>query len=374
MKKKLLGIIVSSLLISAAPSAHAISVSSVVNGVVNGLMSKLTQTFMPFLSQNFSAMTQGIQAEVNKSAIAQKNTIEAVATYEAEERLRRDAVELSEKLEQPSSTCQTMATADASGKADANARLHTATSLATRFDGRQRADGSKSPSLLGTPSVARSLMESHNYSTRNFGPDSRFKHGDVNANFLFANADDKVSETYAPGQEEVAAAFIDRVVNGSTPPEKLRDPNWEKTDQGRAYVEMVKDYAAIKSLSALSLESIKGSYVPQAGLGRDTGMAQYLNGRQDISMMDAIGAFVKMKFSPQSIADMAEARNPNKILRDMAMTNSYRLWIEHNNLRRTQMSEALLAAQLSMTADQYLKPQINAQRINASKAAIATGG
>lgn len=373
MNKKTLYSAICVCFISASAPAHAISVSSVVNGVVSQLWARVTSGLMPFLSQNFSAMTQGIQGEVNKGAIANKNTMEAIATWQAEDQFRRDAVELSEKLRQPSTTCQAMATADAVSQAETNARRIASQSVRTQLTGRVRPDGSTAASLMNTDNTVKAMMDNANYTNAKFGKNTTYEYGDVRADLLFSNPDDQ-SDTYAPGQEEAVNAYIDRLVNGSAPPEKLRNPSWEKTEQGRAYTEMMKNYAAMKSLSAASLHEIKAGYIPKPGLGaainQIPGVAEITRGKNDISMMEAIAAYVKAKTSPNSIRDLSTATNSTTILRDMAMTGSFRLWMEHSSLRRSMMSEALLAGQLSMATDSSLRPILDAQRA----AAQGSGG
>lgn len=368
MKKKIIVLAIGAL--SCSLPAHAGTVSSIISGVVSGLTSKMTGILMPFLSQNFSAMTQSLQSEINRGAVVQKNTAEAIATWQAEDQTRRDLVELSEKMQQPKTTCQAMATADAVSQAEDHSRRLTAVSVSSQIKGRARSDGSSAPSLLNTSNAVRNMIDTANYSNTKFGKGTKFENGDVKADLLFMNADDQ-SDTYAPEQEEAVNAYIDRLINPTMPPEKLRDPNWEKTEQGKAYMEMVKNYAAIKSLSAASLHSIKAGYVPKPGLGAQInqipGVAQYTKGKNDISMMDAIAAYVSVKSSPESIRDLSTAKSSLPILRDMATTGSFRLWIEHNSMRRAMMSEAILAAQLSMAAES-MRPNIEAQRLAAQRA------
>lgn len=363
--------------------------AAVISGVVNWGTSWIGSQIAGmtnFLSDNFSKVGSAIQAEINKSAIAQKNVAEGIASYEAQERLRLAALDSQEKLQQPSNTCAAIATANAMPNADVNTRMEAFRSTTNTVAGGPRplrnVDGSPSGRLADSITYAsdtqRSIIESHEHTMKNYCTDEDAKRGrcrkntsrpelagaDFQANFLFLGTDGR--ETYTPGQDIAVDAYINRVVN-VMPPEMLRDPTWERTPQGKAYLELTRRYGAYLSLPAYSLNQIKANHIAQPGLGDATQTSQK-TGRKDISMMEAIGEFVKSKFSAEAIKDLAVAMDPNKILRDMAQTNSYRLWIEYQQLRQAERTEATLAAMLALQAEQQLRAQVAAQSRAASAA------
>lgn len=193
---------------------------------------------------------------------------------------------------------------------------------------------------------------------------------DMQATTLFGSVGSaKPSDTYsAPGQEAAADEFIRRVVSPS-PPEML--PSACKTTQCKLFEDSRRSYLAVSSLTSNSLHEIKSMHTPQTGLGVATGTAA-LTGKKDLSMLEAINSYVNQKFSPEAIRTNAVATRPEIILRDIAQTQSFRLWLDYNNLRQLERIESLLAAQVSIDADRYMKPMLDAKRTEAVRS-MASG-
>lgn len=366
--------IAGALLAPAAPAFAFIDGPAVVAAVTSWtqsfMMNQFQNIFGGRLERAFSAIGAGIQGEINKAAVVQKNTAEAIAQYEAQERFRKDALEVNEKLRQPANTCASMATSNNLGKVESKVRAAAAgaTRESTSMALSQTNTGAK---ILTT--YDKSLKAYCTEADERFGrcavrsnPDPKLAGADVNADMLFGNAGDPASRTYAPGQAGAMRDFISRVTSSSNP-ESLAavNPRAEKTDAGRAYQDMLRTYAAYLSMSKYSLNSIAASYDIDPGLGERTMMQGRVG--KDASMMDVVSAYVAEKFSPKAMKDAATQTQAEVILRDIAQTTSFRLWLEYQNLNQTQRMEAMNAMQLALMTDATLKPMLEAQRRAAMK-------
>ncbi len=348
---------------------------AVTDSVMQAMMSYVAGPVMMAVNTSMAAATSGIQGEINKSAIAEKNTAEAIASFEAQERIRLEALRIRESLEQPESTCETMATADALGNATAEVKVNAYRGAVQASTGGVVVGRHKLPSNTGNTSTANYMRRTYDISMTEFCTEEDKQRGRcekvgplAGADMTGANlfTDGQGNDTQRPDAQTGNALFINRIVGGM-PPELLANPNWEKTPQGMAYVDMVRRYAAFQSLAAHSLNSIATSHAPQAGLGTRSLTAAH-TGRVDISKMEMFANFVKMKFSSASIQDAATATDPNKILRDMAQVNAFRLAMDQEALQSASRTEALLAAQLSLLAEQQLAGQLGSQRSAAANA------
>lgn len=337
----------------------------------SAINSVITQSGNDVASQ-VSRSSYGIQAEISKGAIVQKNTSEAIAMYESQERLRIQAIEINEKLRQPATTCASMAVGDNVGKVAAI--VQNASSARTR---------STTQSILSRPSNSVAIIASYDNSMKKYctqadadlhrcemgknGSDKRLAGADVQADMLFNSADPaaKSPETYIPGQAAAMKDYVDRIAV-SMPPEAIaaRSLAEERTPQGKAYAELARRYASFMSMAAYSLNSILSSHDVQVGLGDRTMMAARVG--SDASMMAVVKAFVDEKFSAKSMKDQGSQLQSEVILRDMAQTNAFRLWIDYQNLVQTQRIEAMNAMQLALMTEAQLKPQLAAQRATVS--------
>ncbi|MCZ8255020.1 MAG: hypothetical protein O9327_05070 [Polaromonas sp.] len=352
----------------------------------NQLMNTIQQQLMNQLMARMGLGVEGAvlqsgaatQAEVLKKAAADKAVAEGLEAYRQQEKLRVKAQETAESLVQPNTTCETMAVQGGVG-----ASVHTARARAFVDQKRVLAK------VNGNANTVAAVEEQHQASNLNTCTEAEKRLGicevrnpnyagaDQNAAFLFQGRDG--SMTYEGGrdgvQSQAADAYIQRMV-ATMPPEQLKGVNFNSNPAGRAYVELTRRHAAMMSMSAYSLGQIKQARTPQEGLGDLTSMANvtdggFAGGRKDMSMLEAVQRFVAMKFSPKTMTDSAGATNVNQILRDMAQTNAFQLWIEQQTLLQDARTEGLMAHQLVLLTDRTLRPALEAQRAAATSAATA---
>jgi hypothetical protein len=322
------------------------------------------------------------RAEVLKAAAADKAVNEGLEAYRQQQNLQKLAIKTSASLEQPATTCQTIAAQGGIGTASQNAKAKVFTSQTRTMK-----------KVAGNTNTAQVLETSYKTTNQNLctpeeaargickvSTDSRYANlagADQNAAYLFQSKDGSTS--YEGGkdgaQAEAAQSYIDRVIAG-VPPEQLRKVDYSKSPQGRAYTELTRRYSAVLSMSAYSLTQIKEARNPQVGLGTATQMATvsvpgFEKNKADMSMLEAVQRLVATKFSPESMASAARATSPNLILRDMAQMASFQLWVDHQTLLQDTRTEALMAHQLALLTEQTLRPQLEAQRTAATRGANA---
>lgn len=321
-----------------------------------------------------------------KTAMAQKTVAEGVAEWQVKEQVRRENVRLLHSLEQPETTCATMAQAGKAVELDAtvNSAVHASTAahvLETRI-GKPSAPGGTSirrEPINTNSNSTQQVVKTYDYVVSNFCSPSEAKAGrcegvnqseiaypggDIRADLLFGDGSGPTgagngSLTITTEQDVAVEAFISNIID-SMSPEMLRNPAWEKTEAGRKYVLMVRQYAAFMSLSGNSLHSIQKNHLIDPKLG--------------ISRMDAADKFVKLKWSKESISDLATATEPHKILREIAQLDSYRLWIEFQNLAAGERQEAIMAGQLALMTNQSFGPGLAAQKQAATSKGNSLGG
>ena len=358
----------SALAISLTPApAYAISDASAIIGY-------LATTFAPFISNLMGKWGQAIQSEIQRKADEQMRNAQAIAKNEQDERLRLQTIEINEKMRQPALTCASMAMSDNLAKIDARVR-HAA----------RQASRQQNQSVISNKNAGAAVLGSYENAMRKYCteadealgrcrvadiPEPKFAGADISADMVFTNAGDPGSKSYMPGQKSAVSDYIKRIT-GSVLPESLaaRDKRYESTPTGKAYADMVRRYAAFMSMANYSLNSIAASHEPEQGLGERTMMSARVG--KDASMMAVIDAYVQEKFSPNSIKDQAQQMQAEVILRDMAQTNAFRLWIEYQNLNQTQRVEAMNAMQLALMTESQLKPQLAAQRAAATRSSTA---
>lgn len=354
------------------------------SGVYEQILSSLQQQLMSALTSQFglnvgTAVAEAgaaQRAEILKGAMADKAVTEGIAAYEQQEILRREQVKTYADLQQPVTTCQTIAAAPGIGSAN----THTKQSTQARQQNVLR--------KLGTNTSTGAVLEqSHETTNASFCTRQEAQLGIcvMSSNDL-AGADQSAARLYqsgsgastykgGPSGPEAAAAnrYIERVV-ATIPPEQLRHADYARSPQSRAYIELQRRYSAMLSMSSYSLGQIAQARTPQAGLGTATKMADvtiggFESGKVDMSMLEAVERLVATKFSPDSIIGNAAATSPDTLLRDIAQTTSFRLWVDHQTLLQDERFEALLAHQLALLTEQTLRPQLDSQRAAAVQAA-----
>lgn len=326
-----------------------------------------------------------VRAEVLKSATAAKAVDEGLEVYRQTQDLQLTALELTETMRQSPTTCQSLATSSNLSAATQNAQAKVFSNQARLMS-----------SISSSPSTIQKIETAHVASNKNYCTPEEQLQGicDVNtapafkklagadrdASFLFqsesgsASYDGMDTPTSASPQSAAVDGYISRVIGG-LPPEQLKQQGeayYRSSAQARAYVELSRRYDAMLSMGAYSLQQIKEAHNPQPGLGTTTKMdkAPGFPVRADLSPSDVTERFVATKFSPTSVQALATA-DSTTILRDMAQMSSFQLEMSYEAMLQSSRTEGLMAHQLSLLADQVLRPQIEAQRVAATRAEAA---
>lgn len=247
-------------MIALSAHAHADAASSL-QSLIQGISN--IYTGVPWgLLDYIKRFAASIQAENQKANTTIKNAIEASANYKTGERLRMELAKVGESLQQPAYTCSNIAVVSATTRAGELSRK-----LAIVDSGRDlRGMVSNSNADSRIASISKRAQQFCTADDLARGRCVKVAGGqlagaDTQASYLFGSPDGS-SETYIKGQREAVDIFVDRVV-GLTPPTQLQQPAWERSQEGRAYVEMQRRYAAINSMAAYSLRSIAASRTPQ---------------------------------------------------------------------------------------------------------------
>lgn len=318
------------------------------------------------------------QAEIQKSAQVDKTTAEGLEAYRQQESLRKRAQTMAEDMRQPANTCATMAAQDGLGKASTAGQV------------RMRQAQQRAMALVeSNVSTVQTLESAHKASNDSYctpaeaakgvcrpnGANASLAGADQNAAYLFQARDGSPTFDGARDgpQAKAADAYIQRVIGGSAPPEQLRGVDYAKNPQARAYTELARRYKAMLSMSAYSLNQAKEARNPIPGLGNDTQMATvsvpgFAPNKADMSMLEVVQRFVATKFSPTAMRDALKSPSANLILRDIAQSRAFHLWIDQQTLLQDSRTEALMAHQLALMAEQTLRPQLDAQRRAAAAA------
>lgn len=365
----------------AAPGTATAQLAPLYNQLVNTVQQQLMKQLMAKMGLGIEgAVAQSgaaTQAEILKSTSAQKAVMEGLETYRQQESLRVSAQETLESLQQPASTCQTMATQGSLGNVTQSTRASLVKSQARvlkQVNGNTNTLAAVDAAHRATNETMCTAEEAARGICRVNPAYKDLAGADQNAAFLFQGKDG--SPTFDGGPEgphsKAVDSYIARMV-AALPPEQLKKAEYNKSPASRAYVELMRRYASVLSMSSYSMNLIKASHTPQVGLGNDTMMAEinlpgFTKGKADMSMVEAVQRFVATKFSPDSMKDAAKATNANLILRDMAQMNAFQLWIDQQTLLQDTRTESLMAHQLALLTEQTLRPQLDAQRMAAARA------
>ena len=327
-----------------------------------------------------------VRAEVLKSATTSKAVDEGLEAYRQQHDFQLAAVDLQETMRQSPTTCQSLATSGNLSSATQNAQAKVFSNQAKIMS-----------SISSSPSTLAKLETAHAVSNKNYCTAEEQAQGicmvnatpafnklagaDRDASFLFqsesgsASYDGMDSLGSTSPQSAAVDAYIGRVMAG-LPPEQLRAQGsqfYQANPQSRAYVELSRRYEAMLSMGAYSLAQIKEAHNPQIGLGTRTKMdnAPGFPVKADMSTAEVIERFVATKFAPASVKALMTA-DSTTILRDMAQMSSFQLDMSYQGMLQSSRTEGLMAHQLALLADQVLRPQIDAQRISATRAEAAT--
>lgn len=222
-----------------------------------------------------------VSTEIEKAILGHRAVEDALATYELQEALRKDAARLSEVLTQMSSACTNITNAEQMG---------TVRGVPGHYSQAQnRGHLEKADTVYRNPREAILASHARSVSTYCSSFDAQlgrcaintvpFPAGDVLATTLLASegSGENPSETYVAGQITAVEAYVDRIVPPHAIPAAL--PVSCNTDQCKAYEELRKtslarSMAARNSLttiagrrvSVLDMPQIDGVIAPPAGL------------------------------------------------------------------------------------------------------------
>ena len=358
----------------------------------------IVTNFMPFVTRLVGGLGLSVEdvvvqagaavrGELLKATMAEKSVAEGIEAYSQQQELQNRAQDLSESLKQPATTCQAMATANSLSAADNSTQVR-----AFRAQTKMMAK----VSVAANTNTLAALDSTYTASSANFctaheqalgvctvkagGQFGNLAGADRDAMFLFQSKDGSSSfEGDGEAQAMAADSYIARIVSG-IPAQALQQQGedyYRKNPQARAYVELSRRYNAMLSMGGYSLNQIKETHRTQKNLGTDTMLATvsvpgFTANKAHMSMAEAVERFVATKFSPDSVKDLATATKPHLILRDMAQMNAFSLWMSYQAMQQSSRVEGLQAHQLTLVAEQTLRPQLDAQRLAASRANATT--
>jgi hypothetical protein len=328
-----------------------------------------------------------VRAEIMKASTAEIMNAIGLEDYRAEQAFKVKSVELQEAMKQPVTTCRAVSSAGHIGAANTKTQTNALTSqrdLMTKVASNtnsgqflERAHQTTNQKFCTPEDKAQGICD--------INKSAEYKNlagADRDASFLFQGADGSASyvgKDSQSAQAQAADGFIARVV-GALPPEHLRGGSelYESSQAARVYVELVRRYNSMVSVSAYALQQIKAYHTPQAGLGTATKMdtvsvAGFTKGKADMSEAEVMERFVATKFSPESVTDLSGATEPHLILRDMAQMDAFKLRMSYQTMQQSSRMEGIAAHQLILLAEKALRPQIDAQRASATQSIAKAG-
>ncbi len=299
---------------------------------------------MPFLEK----IAAQLQAEIEKQSSAQVKAAEAIATYQAQADLNNSAGNISRRFEPAPYTCETMDTASSMQKSSASASRSTQADTARFASNTLATQGPVAvASNLREKSLSTYLTESDRARYGISAAPSKFPGADMDTSYLFGSKSG--SETYDEGQDKAVDDLIIRKTQLSAP-KSLGGVDSEKTSDGMLYREVQRKYAAFASNVQNAYLSIKNNHVGQT-----------VNGQKTPSVMELIKNFTETKFSPGNIIDNA-GKSQEAVLRDIAMMDAARLWMDYQSLRYQEKMLALIADQQVLLTEQVVGSQADMLR------------
>ena len=339
--------------------------NQLVNTVQEQLIKKVLAKMGIGLEGAVTESGAALQGELLKATAAKKASMEALAAYRTQTQMHRDAVALADSLKSPAITCDTIAAQDGIAKAKHTVQARTLQSQRSVVE-----------RLAKPESIATKIEAQHQLTNARFCTAAEAARGictatasplagaDQNAAFLFQGADG--SPTFVDGQDAAAKSYISRVV-ALAPAEQMRGNDYAKNPRARAFVELKRRYDSVLSMASYSLSQIASRQAAIGDLGATTNTANisvggFSQGKRDLSMTEAVQRFIAKRFSPDSIQDSLKATNENQILRDIAQTQAFQLWLDQQTLQQDARTESLMAQQLALLTEQTLRPALDQQR------------
>lgn len=203
--------------------------------------------------------------------------------------------------------------------------------------------------------------------------DPSMEDADVNPDSLFTPSGEVL--TYTAAQRAAAEAFAARVVAPYPTPNIPK--SWEKTPEGKAYVDAVAVKTAQESLAMNSLNNAIAMRSRTNGLGgqlaNNIGMKR-LKGNPDASLMAIMEAKGTQFMDPEWHKEViAKSVSPADLLKEQVRISSYKSFVDYKSYQQLERIEAILAADYSMTASKEMERRLDKARI-AAEGSSARGG
>jgi len=213
---------------------------------------------------------QALRGELLRASVVRNKVLEGIAAYMQTRTAQAESQRIKEQLAPRTDVCNEMEMQTAYARTAAAARRQM---VADQVAAARR--------LQRNQSTVRTLDEVYTSTNQRFcsssdqalgickmTQDSAWQNlagADRDASTLFqSRSGDPTYAGVRGGPQTVAAdSFIARTVYSATPPELLRgNARYEETPQSRAYVEQLRRYESILSMSAYSLNTIKQAHSP----------------------------------------------------------------------------------------------------------------
>lgn len=329
------------------------TVTSNVSDLLDELWMKIEDLWEGQIEPLIKEVTAQLQGELEKVAAAQVKTAEAIATYQMQADLTRDANKKASELQAPPQVCQSMSMADQLQKAGKTSVQNVAIT-SNKFAVATLA--TPGPDALATKMRAKALgpymTEADKKRYGLSGEVGKFAGADMDSSYLFGSKSG--SETYDPGQDVAVDDMITRKTMLNAPP-SLKNPAIEQTYLGKLYREQQRRYAAFVSNVQSAYLAIKGSHTPS-----DAG------GAPVPSIMEVIKKFTESKFSSGNILGNAVV-SQEATLRDIAIMDAARLWMDYQGLKYQERMLALIADQQVLLTEQVIGSRADAIRSEIEK-------
>lgn len=310
---------------------HSTVIAETSERTLSGIRDMWNYTIKPYLEK----MSNQMSAEIEKLAVSQAKTAEAIATYQMQADLNREAIKIKRDLEPAQNTCKIMDNAQRIANATAASRTKTA------MDSKKmsmESMGSTSETQQAANLAAKSrrdYMTAEDKARYNLpGQPGEFAGGDFDTNILFGNRNGGL--TYAPNQEAVVDDMIRRKTMGG--PENLRDPEKETSARGMLYREMQRKYAAFSSNMKSAYLFVKSFHTSISG---------------EKSVMELMEDQIKTHTSPEAVI----ARNDKSqaaLLKEIAAMDAARLNMDYHNLKFQERMLILIADQQAMLTEEII--------------------
>lgn len=203
--------------------------------------------------------------------------------------------------------------------------------------------------------------------------DPAMEDADINPDSLFTPSGEVL--TYTADQRAAAEAFATRVVAPYPVPNIPK--SWEKTPEGKAYVDAVAVKTAQESLAMNSLNNAIAMRSRTNGLGgqlaSNIGMKR-LKGNPDASLMAIMEAKGTQFMDPEWHKEViAKSVSPADLLKEQVRISAYKSFVDYKSYQQLERIEAILAADYAAHSTDLMEKRLAAARV-AAEGSSARGG